>query len=135
MSNTSTTTAYALLVRPDGFFQLLDWPSDPTKSLDTLRTAIECDVVDVADITADLSMWIDDEGMLIDNPNENVPAFRLFACYRTPCQRYFGNAVFTGGTDADGDTVGLTEDAVLDLLLNHLRFLTELLRVPTQRTK
>ncbi|MEV0453548.1 DUF3846 domain-containing protein [Streptomyces sp. NPDC050600] len=135
MPNTSTTTAYALLVRPDGFFQVLDWPTDSAKTLETLRTAIECNMVDVADITADLSMWIDDEGMLTESPYQNVPAFLLYAHYGAPRQAYFGNAVFTGGTDANGDTLGLTEDAVLGLLLNLLRLMHELPRIPAQRTK
>ncbi|MEU7032014.1 DUF3846 domain-containing protein [Streptomyces sp. NPDC046275] len=135
MSNTSSTTAYALLVRPDGFFQILDWPTESTQNLRALRSAIGCTTVDVVDVTDTLSMWLDDEGLFAENPRVNIPAFRLFAHYGTPHQRYFGNAVFTGGTDPNGDTLGLTEDAILGLLMNHLRFLTELSRIPAQRNK
>ncbi|MFB7032194.1 MULTISPECIES: DUF3846 domain-containing protein [unclassified Streptomyces] len=131
----SNTTAYALLVRPDGFIELMAWPADDKTTLQTLYTAIGCRAVDVVDITPDLSMWIDDEGLLADKPQENIPASLIYNHYGTPPQPYFGSAVFTGGTDKNGDTLGLTESAALELIQNVLDILEKILSIPAQRTK
>ncbi|MGW8769010.1 DUF3846 domain-containing protein [Streptomyces sp. NPDC055815] len=109
-------TSYALLVLPDGMFKVIDWPANSGETLKTLRTEIECSMVDVVDITPNLSMWIDDEGLYSENPYVNVAASYLFSRYATPHQPYLGNAVFTGGTDKDGDTLGLSEDQTLELV-------------------
>ncbi|MEU5825641.1 DUF3846 domain-containing protein [Streptomyces sp. NPDC047803] len=130
MNDSTETRRYALLVRPDGFFQVLDWPGE--SSLQTLYRAIDCQAVDVADITPTLSMWVDDEGA-INGCRVNVPATHLFQAHGTPRQAYFGNAVFTGGTDPEGDTLGLTEDQLLTLLVSALNDLPKIVYIPTQR--
>lgn len=129
MNESSTETRYALLVRPDGFFQVLDWPG--SSSLRTLYRAIDCRAVDVADITPKLSMWVDDEG-IINGSGVNVPATSLFQRHRTPPQPYFGNAVFTGGTDSRGDTLGLTQDQLLTLVVAVLDDLPKVIYIPAQ---
>ncbi|MFC8296013.1 DUF3846 domain-containing protein [Streptomyces sp. NPDC057242] len=132
MPQTHTEPAFALLVRPGGAFRVLDWPSTPTDRQHLMYAAIECDRYDVADTTADLSLWIDDEGLMVENPEMNLPATAIFARYGNPHQFYFGNALFTGGTDSKGETLGLTKDKVLELI----EALTELTNpIPFQRTK
>ncbi|WP_328898548.1 DUF3846 domain-containing protein [Streptomyces sp. NBC_00441] len=127
---TDSSPRFALLVRPSGLFQLLDWPG--TNSLKTLYDAIGCRHVDVADITPALSMWVDDEGVINNSPI-NIPATWLFQSQGTPRQPYFGNAVFTGGTDFRGDTRGLTEDQLLTLVVALLEDLPKLVYIPAQR--
>lgn len=124
--------AYALLVRPDNTFTVLDWPA--AGHLPLLHRAIECDRVDVVDITPDLAMWVDDEGMIKADPIPNMTATAAVLAYagRTS-QLYFGNAVFTGGTDDEGNTLGLTQDQVLSLTIPLLTAL-EAPSVPRQRT-
>ncbi|MDX2290663.1 MULTISPECIES: DUF3846 domain-containing protein [Streptomyces] len=112
----SAAPSFALLVRPDGFFKIIDWPAGTGQTLATLRAEIECSTVDVFDATPTLSMWVDDEGLLVESPYENVPAALLLFRYCVPPQRYFGNAVFTGGADENGDTLGLTEGQTLELV-------------------
>ncbi|MYS39657.1 uncharacterized protein DUF3846 [Streptomyces sp. KhCrAH-43] len=130
MNDSTTETRHALLVRPDGFFQVLDWPGE--SSLQTLYRAIDCRAVDVADITPTLSMWVDDEGA-INGCRVNVPATHLFQAHGTPRQAYFGNAVFTGGTDSRGDTLGLTQDQLLTLVVAVLDGLPNVIYIPAQR--
>ncbi|MGY3341153.1 hypothetical protein ACVW0K_007346 [Streptomyces filamentosus] len=63
-----------------------------------------------------LTMWVDDEGAIANNPVENAFAALLIYRYAIPNQPYFGNAVFTGGTDEEGETLGLTKDQILELI-------------------
>ncbi|MEU8623051.1 DUF3846 domain-containing protein [Streptomyces sp. NPDC048623] len=133
MSKTRNTTRapYALLVRTDGTFQILDWPSteDTGLRLKALYVTIDCDRVDAVDAPG-LTMWVDDEGLIKDNPAQNILATALLAKHRKVHQMYFGHAVFTGGTDRHGNSLGLTEDAVLRLV----QLLLEWAPIPAQRT-
>ncbi|MEW2128782.1 DUF3846 domain-containing protein [Streptomyces sp. NPDC007259] len=122
-------TRYALLVRPDGFFRLLDWPG--AHSLETLYGALDCNYVDVVAVTPTLSMWVDDEGVVVGSAM-NLYATHLYALNGTPRQPYFGNAVFTGGPDAEGDTQGLTEDQLLTLVQAVLNGLPEVIYITAQ---
>ncbi|MFI8515287.1 DUF3846 domain-containing protein [Streptomyces sp. NPDC085460] len=123
MSKISNARSFALLVRPDGFFKIIDWPAETGDNLKTLRAEIECRTVDVFDVTETLSMWVDDEGLYAENPHVNVPASLILFRYCTPPQRYVGNAVFTGGADPHGATLGLTEDQVTELIGHMLTIL------------
>ncbi len=64
-------------------------------------------------------MWLDDEGM-INEAGPNLGATRLYALHRQPHQLYYGHALFTGGADAEGNTLGLTSDEAAHLVEMHL---------------
>jgi len=55
-----------------------------------------------------LDMWIHDDGLYECEPNPVASMIALHMLGGIP-QVYFGPAVFTGGADANGETVGLTE--------------------------
>lgn len=129
MPNTRTTTGFALLIRTDGQFRLLDWPANGDQHLKILYAACDADHIDAVRITEALTMWVDDEG-LINEVMPNVGATRLYALHRTPHQVYYGHALFTGGADAEGNTLGLSADEVAHLVEQHLTAG----RIPTQRT-
>ncbi|MFB7346134.1 DUF3846 domain-containing protein [Streptomyces hydrogenans] len=116
MSKINHARPHALLVCPDGFFKVIDWPAESAQNLRTLYAEIECDRVDAVDITRTLTMWVDDEGAIVSNPSENAFAGLLIYRYATPPQPYFGNVIFTGGVDAEGNTLGLTDDQTLELV-------------------
>ncbi|MET9499553.1 DUF3846 domain-containing protein [Streptomyces sp. NPDC006552] len=130
MPNTQTSTAYALLIRTDGQFRLLDWPANDNDHLKLLYAACDCDHIDAVQITERLTMWIDDEG-LINQATPNFGATRLYATHRQPHQLYHGHALFTGGADAEGNTLGLTADEAAHLVE---QYLTAGL-IPTQRPR
>ncbi|MFD8251317.1 DUF3846 domain-containing protein [Streptomyces werraensis] len=111
------TDSYALLLRPNASFTVLDWPT--TGQLPVLYDAIGCTYVDAVDVTAHITMWLDDEGCL-NGSAPNLPALNLFSTFNEPHQPYWGNVVFTGGTDRNGDTLGLTKDELLHLIERHL---------------
>lgn len=130
MSNTKTTNTaekFALLLRTDGTFCLIDWPAEGHLRL--LYTAIDCDRVDAVRVTQKLTMWVDDEGMVNDSP-ANLSATHLYAHHHEPHQAYYGNAVFTGGADRHGNTLGLTPDQILELVEQHLTSIF----IPAQRS-
>ncbi|GAA2345235.1 DUF3846 domain-containing protein [Streptomyces kunmingensis] len=127
---THTTTSFALLIRTNGEFRLLDWPANDNDHLKILYAACDCDHIDAVRITESLTMWLDDEGLL-NGSIANYGATRLYALHRPPHQAYFGHALFTGGTDAQGNTLGLTPDEAAHLVEQYLTAG----RIPAQRTR
>ncbi|MFI7005558.1 DUF3846 domain-containing protein [Streptomyces sp. NPDC050145] len=131
MPNTRTEPGFALLVRTDGRFRLLDWPENDNQHLKILYAACDCTHIDAVTVTEALTLWVDDEGML-NGAEFNAPATRLYALHRPPHQPYFGQALFTGGTDPQGNTLGLTADEAAHLLQMLLTLGGG--HIPTQRT-
>ncbi|MCW8383979.1 DUF3846 domain-containing protein [Streptomyces justiciae] len=128
MSATTADRQFALVVKADGTFELIEWPTKSGTTLHTLYKAIECDRVDVVDLTTRLSMWVDDEGMC-NGSDLNQYASRLYGLHQPLYQPYFGTAVFTGGLDADGETLGLDQDQALNLLTRYLDILIQVTNV------
>ncbi|MEV5162843.1 DUF3846 domain-containing protein [Streptomyces sp. NPDC053728] len=124
------TTLHALLLRTDASFELLDWPKE--NQLNTLYRTISCQNIDAVDITDQLTMWLDDEG-LINGAPLNRAATLLYAAHRPPHQHYYGHAVITGGTDRHGNTLGLSQDQLVPLIEFHLG--NSGLKIPAQRAK
>ncbi|WP_328698570.1 DUF3846 domain-containing protein [Streptomyces sp. NBC_00342] len=124
------TKTHALLIRTNGTFELLDWPKQG--HLKTLYTAIGCSNVAAVDITPQLTMWLDDEGINVGAPLNRAATF-LYAAHRPPHQHYYGAAVITGGTTPTGITRGLTEKQTTVLV--ELYLTQKDVRVPAQRTK
>ncbi|MFI1532658.1 DUF3846 domain-containing protein [Streptomyces griseus] len=114
---TDTQQRFALALYADGTFQMIDWPT--TRTLQTLYTEIGCQNVTAVDMSDDLTMWLDDEG-LINGAPVNVGATALYAAHQEPHQHYHGTVVITGGTDRHGNTLPLTLDQLSTLLVLHL---------------
>ncbi|MDQ8707586.1 DUF3846 domain-containing protein [Streptomyces sp. LHD-70] len=132
MPNTQTTngtSAFALLLRTDGTFTLLDWPTTPIP-FEAIYTAINCDQIEPVTITPALTLWLDEDAPA-KGAALNMHATKLHALNGHTAQAYYGNAVFTGGTDSHGRRAGLTPSQVLDLIEHHL---TGALLIPAQRT-
>lgn len=67
--------------------------------------------VDVVALNQDLDMWINDEGLIVGLP-VNMLATGIAALHGRTHQAYVGTAVFTGGADAEGGTLPLSEQQV-----------------------
>lgn len=103
----------ALTIDVDGLAAVQMWDTfDGT--LPHLQRAVDGSV-DVVGLSADLDMWINDEGLLIGLP-VNMLASGIAAFHGMIHQPYVGTAVFTGGADVDGNTLPLTEEQVRLLL-------------------
>ncbi|MEU0311661.1 DUF3846 domain-containing protein [Streptomyces cyaneofuscatus] len=115
---TDTHQRLALRIQADGRFELIDWPQPGGGTLNTLLAAIGCRAVDAVTISTDLTMWVDDEGIVTGLP-VNGGATALYAAHKPPHQTYHGTVVITGGVDSEGDTLPLTTDQITALIEFH----------------
>jgi hypothetical protein len=64
--------------------------------------------IEAVDLPQGITMWVNEEGKLVDEPIVNVVA-TVLAQARIPGDLVCGNVAFTGGPDAEGDTLPLTD--------------------------
>jgi hypothetical protein len=122
---------HALIIRPDSSFTIIDWNADSPDGLEVLYREIDAPTVTAVDISTDVTMWLDDEG-IINGSAVNWAASALYATYAPLHQLYYGTAVFTGIDIRNGDTIGLTGERCIDLLK---RAGIGMLKIPHPRTK
>jgi len=70
--------------------------------------------IEAIDISADLTMWVNEEYLLRNELVLNPLATALFSSIGGT-QPIFGDVVITGGTDPEGETLGLAENDLADL--------------------
>jgi len=70
---------------------------------------LECRSVEVVQLAPDLHMWLDEEGLLAEEPKVNEIATVIAHLHGYNQQQYVGPAIFTGGADEEGNTLGLSE--------------------------
>jgi hypothetical protein len=87
----------AIQVTPTGEITELDLDSD---ALSVLQAAVD-GLIEAVDLTNDLTLWVNEEGLLRNDLKLNLIAE---AFYSSPIM---GTVVFTGGTDDEGETLGL----------------------------
>lgn len=81
---------------------------DSETSLKVLQTAVD-GLIQPVDITAKLTMWVNEEGLFRSDFEQNILATAFMPDGASPIM---GPAVFTGGVDDNGETLGLSrEDA------------------------
>lgn len=68
-------------------------------------------LVDCVQLSATADLWVNNEGLLLCAPNPVATVLAHVMAGRDLTQPLFGPAVFTGGADAKGATLGLTQDA------------------------
>lgn len=106
-------TGQLLVVAPNGAQRLEPLQQDENgETLRQLYRLIGCRWVEMVGLSADLDMWLDEEGALTKQP-VNRYAWRIaqHLFYPLPCGPYVGVAVFARH-DAEGDMVGLTDDRI-----------------------
>jgi hypothetical protein len=102
------TTKTALQVKTTGEVTELDLSSD---SLQTLQTAVG-GWVQAIDLASDLSMWCNEEGKLNSLPHNPYAQFMWDKVFGAHTDYLVGDIVLTGGTDSEGETIGLTQEQV-----------------------
>jgi hypothetical protein len=113
-------TPSALLLTCDAQLVEIDLPfgHDDKSSAErraVLRAALRCDRFDVVSLTRQWDMWIDDDGLY--NHPVNPAATALARRFGFTHQRYYGPVLFTGGPDAEGNTLPLLRQQLIGLLL------------------
>lgn len=71
--------------------------------------------VQPVDLSDTLTMWVNEEGK-INGSILNVKANEIFRDVFGAVDVIFGDVIFTGGVDDEGDTMGLTHDQILRLI-------------------
>lgn len=93
----------ALRINTDFTTEVLDIETD---SLKKLQGAVG-GWVQAADLRDDLTLWCNEEGKLINGMLTNVIGTHLWEKSFGMTDVIMGDIVFTGGTDDDGDNLGL----------------------------
>jgi hypothetical protein len=94
----------ALRINTDFTTEVLDLE---TESYEQLRDAVG-GLIQCVDLRDDLTIWVNEEGKLINGMQPNVIATHMWSKSFGPTDVIMGNAVFTGGTDEEGDNVALS---------------------------
>jgi len=102
------TTKTALQVTTTGEVTELDLSSD---SLNKLQTAVG-GWVQAIDLSSDLSMWCNEEGKLTGLPHNPYAQYMWDKVFGAHTDYLVGDIVLTGGTDSEGETIGLTQEQV-----------------------
>ena len=93
----------ALRINTDFTTEILDLEAD---SLMQLQEAVG-GLVQAADLYDDLTLWCNEEGKLINGMQPNVIATHLWEKSFIMSDIIMGDVVFSGGTDDEGDNLGL----------------------------
>jgi hypothetical protein len=80
-------------------------------SLKKLQSAVD-GLIQPIDLDADVTMWVNEEGLLRNDLEMNDIATSLYAQMYEITNPIIGDVVFTGGTDEEGETLGLADDYV-----------------------
>ena len=96
-------TAMAIMVTPEGKITEME-----SISLDALQGGVG-GWVQAIDIREDVTMWLNEEGKLEGLPHNPI-AQALWEQAFGRTDYMVGNAVFTGGTDKDGETLPLSPE-------------------------
>lgn len=94
----------ALRINTDFTTEVLDLE---TEAYEQLRDAVG-GLIQPVDLRADLTIWVNEEGKLINGMKPNVIGTHMWDKSFGPTDVIMGDVVFTGGTDEEGDHVALS---------------------------
>jgi hypothetical protein len=97
----------AIMLDVDGNLSAIDL--DAGNGLKILQDAVG-GWVQAVDFRDDLTIWVNEEGKLNNLPI-NAEATKIWAHFFGNTDFIVGNAVFTGGTDENGETMAISADA------------------------
>lgn len=98
----------ALQVKTTGEVTELDLEPD---TLATLQAGVG-GYIEAIDLANDLTMWCNEEGKLHGLPHNPFAQFMWDKAYGIHTDYIVGDIVLTGGSDEDGETLGLSEEQV-----------------------
>ena len=94
----------ALRINTDCTTEVLDLEAE---AYEQLRDAVG-GLIQPVDLRDDLTIWVNEEGKLINGMQANVIGTHMWTKSYGPTDVIMGNVVFTGGTDEDGEHVALS---------------------------
>jgi hypothetical protein len=102
----------AFKITTDGWVTQLDISTEP---LATLQAGVG-GLVQAVDLSQRLTMWLNEEGKVLGQAHNPYGQFFWDKLYGAHTDYIVGDIVISGGTDDNGNTLGMTEDAVEWLL-------------------
>ena len=103
----------AMKLNVHGETQVVDLDA-PEGSLKVLQSAVDGWVQPV-DLSEEMTMWVNEEGKLIGLIRNDM-ATKMFREVFGAVDVIMGDVIFTGGTDEEGETLGLTDTQVHQIL-------------------
>lgn len=98
----------ALVITTKAEVKILDIESN---TLSQLQNAVD-GLIQPIDLEAGITMWVNEEGLFRNDLEANDIATGLYAQMFQITNPIIGDVVFTGGTDEEGDTLGLADEYV-----------------------
>jgi len=80
---------------------------------ETLSTAVN-GMIELVSINEDIDMWLNEEGKII-GLEPNIVATMLFYKAFSQFDIVMGDVIITGGSDDEGNTVGLSDASIIDI--------------------
>lgn len=107
---------HAVIIKTTGERKVVDL-GDPSNSELSILQEVVGGWVQPVDIADDMTLWCNEEGKLLGLPM-NYPAMNSTSASEVlmPGDVIAGDVIITGGTDDEGDTLGLREDQVSALM-------------------
>lgn len=98
----------AIRITTTGEVTTLDLSTEP---LATLQAGVG-GLVQAVDLSQRLTLWLNEEGKVLGQAHNAYGQFFWDKLYGAHTDYIVGDIVISGGTDQDGDTLGLTEQQV-----------------------
>lgn len=111
MTETTVDQLRVVVVFEDGTVQHDVWTLTADKDCLAHLQEVVGGLVDCVGLTPTTDLWVNDEGLYLCVPNPVATVLAHVLAARDLAQPLFGPAVFTGGVDGQGTTLGMTEDA------------------------
>lgn len=108
-----STQIHGLRIGP---LAITDVQFDREKSVTRIQEIIGCDMFTVVSLDQDIDLFVDDEALLVAEPELNLTLTVIAHALGNP-QVLFGNGLAAGSDDSTGETLSLSADqkqAVLD---------------------
>jgi hypothetical protein len=106
----------AIVIRTDNTFEIQDF--EPGKSYQLLQAGVE-GLFDCVSIKQNLDLWLNDSGKIDRLPMNEIGTYLYRTRFKT--EDYIaGNIVLTGGADEEGETLGI-DDTELEQILSLIR--------------
>jgi len=104
----------ALKVSTSGVREVVDFTTET--SYQTIRDAVGGYIECVYLPSLNVEMWVNEEGKLVDAPIQNPMGTALWTDNYGETDVTVGDIIFTGGTDSEGNTLGLSDEQLNALL-------------------
>ena len=102
----------AIIIKTTGETEIVDIAND---ELATLQKAVGGNIEAVT-LNDNLTMWLNEEGKMEELPHNPLAQHFFDLRFGTGVDYIVGNAVFTGGADENGETLGLENDTISRLV-------------------